>query len=74
MLKINRILVRCLFAYFYVVDIFGNIGVIAAKEAKAGVPVKREMLKQREYRVDLDSKLGKSQVITKTTPTSQSGG
>ncbi|XP_049865973.1 zinc finger matrin-type protein 2 [Pectinophora gossypiella] len=37
-------------------------------------PVKRELLKQRDYKVDLDSKLGKSVVITKNTPTSQSGG
>ena len=37
-------------------------------------PVKRELLKPREYEVDLDSNLGKSIVITKTTPTSQSGG
>lgn len=37
-------------------------------------PVKRDLLKQREYRVDLDSKLGKSIVINKSTPTSQSGG
>merc|ERR1719341_363310 len=37
-------------------------------------PVKRDLLKQRDYKVDIDSKLGKSQVITKTTPASQSGG
>lgn len=37
-------------------------------------PVKRELLKPREYKVDLDSKLGKSVVITKTTPASQQGG
>merc|ERR1712111_46385 len=37
-------------------------------------PVKRKALSQRDYNVDLDSKLGKSSVITKNTPSSQSGG
>lgn len=37
-------------------------------------PKKRELLKQRDYRVDLDSRLGKSIVITKNTPASQAGG
>lgn len=42
--------------------------------SKKGPPIKRELLKQRDYRIDLDSKLGKSIVINKNTPTSQSGG
>ncbi|XP_041976706.1 zinc finger matrin-type protein 2 [Aricia agestis] len=44
------------------------------RSQKKAPPVKRELLKQRDYKVDLDSKLGKSVVITKNTPTSQSGG
>jgi len=36
--------------------------------------VKRDLLKVREYKVDLDSKLGKSVVITKNTPNSATGG
>ncbi|XP_031574507.1 zinc finger matrin-type protein 2-like [Actinia tenebrosa] len=37
-------------------------------------PVKRELLKKREYDVDLESNLGKSVVITKNSSMSQSGG
>ena len=37
-------------------------------------PVKRELLKRRDYDVDLEANLGKSVVITKTTPLSHTGG
>lgn len=43
-------------------------------DKKRKKPVKRELLKRRDYKVDLDSRLGKSVVINKNTPTSQSGG
>lgn len=36
--------------------------------------MKRELLKARSYKVDLDSKLGKSIVVTKATPQNQAGG
>ncbi|WAQ99956.1 ZMAT2-like protein [Mya arenaria] len=48
--------------------------VLDRERAKLEAPVRRELLKPRDYRVDLDGKLGKSQVITKTTPGSQQGG
>ncbi len=40
----------------------------------AGPPVKRALLQRREYKVDLESKLGKSVVITKNSPMSNTGG
>ncbi|CAI7991895.1 Zinc finger matrin-type protein 2, partial [Geodia barretti] len=40
----------------------------------SSVPVQRELLKRREYKVDLDSKLGKTLIITRDTPQSQTGG
>lgn len=42
--------------------------------AHAEKPVERETLKARSYKIDLDSRLGKSVVISKTTPASEMGG
>ncbi|KAK0131212.1 Zinc finger matrin-type protein 2 [Merluccius polli] len=44
------------------------------KDGKPVPPVKRELLRHRDYKVDLESKLGKTIVITKTTPQAEMGG
>ncbi|XP_075912720.1 zinc finger matrin-type protein 2 [Petromyzon marinus] len=44
------------------------------RTAKPVVAVKRELLRHRDYKVDLESRLGKSIVISKTTPQSETGG
>lgn len=62
-------MVKLLIVYIYIISLFKIVSLIVLAP-----PIKRELLKQRDYKVDLDSKLGKSVVITKNTPTSQSGG
>ncbi|VDP03776.1 unnamed protein product [Soboliphyme baturini] len=44
------------------------------EDKKPREKVKREFLKPRDYKIDLESKVGKSVVITKTTPASEAGG
>lgn len=44
------------------------------EEKSSEPPKKRENLKARDYKIDLESKLGKTVVISKATPSSQAGG
>ncbi|KNA23312.1 hypothetical protein SOVF_025940 [Spinacia oleracea] len=45
-----------------------------AKSKSKGPPVQRQPLKHRDYEVDLESRLGKTQVVTPIAPLSQQAG
>lgn len=45
-----------------------------SKKNKDEPPVKRSLLQKRDYKVDLDSKLGKSVVVNKNAPSTSGGG
>ncbi|XP_016480573.1 uncharacterized protein LOC107801717 [Nicotiana tabacum] len=44
------------------------------KSKSRGPPIQRKPLKQRDYQVDLESRLGKTQVVTPIAPLSQQAG
>jgi U4/U6.U5 tri-snRNP component SNU23 len=46
----------------------------ARKGKEKGPPVQRQPLKHRDYEVDLESRLGKTQVVTPIAPLSQQAG
>ncbi|KAK9919949.1 hypothetical protein M0R45_028521 [Rubus argutus] len=47
---------------------------VARKSKSKGPPVQRKPLKHRDYEVDLESRLGKTQVVTPIAPLSQQAG
>jgi U4/U6.U5 tri-snRNP component SNU23 len=50
------------------------MNVFVGKSTEKTIAQNKDMLKHRDYKIDLDGKLGKTVVVTKTTPQAQSGG